>query len=130
MKYINLTLHNATKEQKEMGVFDLEGHDREVLTALLEFDDIPTMKELTDRSIAIIKHLDGLELPTKNVMIGGVPYLMPPFEFHLLENGYNPYYAFSKRVSEERVNSDGDVVKVNVFKHLGFVDASSEAVME
>lgn len=56
------------------------------------------------------------------VMIGGAPFFTASLEHALKEKGIQPVYAFSKRVSTEIQQKDGSVEKVNVFKHLGFVE--------
>ena len=52
-------------------------------------------------------------------MVGGAPYLMAAL------TEYAPIFpmlfAASDRVSEEVVQADGSVRKVNIFKHLGFI---------
>ena len=60
---------------------------------------------------------------TVSAMIGGAPYLMGPLEQALKENNIDPLYAFSKRISSEYVDEEGNVRKEMVFKHLGFVEA-------
>ena len=54
-------------------------------------------------------------------MIGGAPYLMAPLENVLMKNNRVPVYAFSVRESVEQIQSDGSVVKNNIFRHKGFV---------
>ena len=56
------------------------------------------------------------------VMIGGAPYFMSTLEKVLKEHGFTPLYAFSKRESIEEKMPDGSVKKVQVFRHIGFVE--------
>lgn len=123
----NLTQHAATPEQKDQGVIDFDGQDKEQLKALLTFNSIPSKKEIEARAhdLALLCMLNNFGdddeeyIPTK-AMIGGAPFLMSALESALLDAGIQPVYAFSERVSEEKM-VNGKVVKTNVFKHLGFV---------
>lgn len=124
---LNLTQHVATAEQTEAGV--VEPADKKAVQTALTFDDIPSSDDVffTARELASIAYnwrfdlgLDGQSL---RVMIGGAPFLMSQLEAELQRLGFVPVYAFSKRVSEESLDSEGNVVKTNVFKHVGFVDA-------
>ncbi len=120
---LNLTQHPATPEQKAMGVEDLDPKNRAVLQRLLTFDELPTQAEVEARAAAIAcfaKNFDD-EHDYACAMIGGAPYLMATLEWNLRQQCIQPVYAFSKRVSEEKVMPDGSVQKVNVFKHIGFV---------
>ena len=57
-------------------------------------------------------------------MIGGAPFFMSALERALLDVGITPLYAFSIRESVEKAAEDGTVTKINVFKHVGFVEAN------
>ena len=46
---------------------------------------------------------------------------MSALESALLDECITPMYAFSVRDSVEQTQPDGSVRKVNVFKHIGFV---------
>jgi hypothetical protein len=116
MKILNLTMHKATKEQIEAGVFDLHG---EGIVNLLTFEEIPTPDELEERATQLAKIAQKQKV--RKAMIGGAPYLMPYLENQLCLNGIAPVYAFSKRESVEK-ELDGKVIKTNVFKHVGFVE--------
>ena len=120
MSILNLTQHNATQDQKNAGVVDMPSDIKPILVTQLTFDTLPTRTDIFRRA-EIIADL-AVDLNAKQVMIGGAPYLMTPLADALKLQGIDPLYAFSQRVSvEEEVN--GEVVKRNVFKHLGFVDA-------
>lgn len=127
----NATQHKATPEQEDAGVINISLN----LSELLTFSSLPTRDELWERAHTIagllwqyhsdqceMNYLSPLHEPCR-VMIGGAPYLMSPLEEVLKEYSIIPMYAFSERVSEEYVNNQGEVVKRNVFKHLGFVEA-------
>ena len=120
---INLTQHPATPEQKAQGVFDCEGEKLELLKRLLTFDELPSQLEVESRAAALAYFASDAS-PDAGVgaaMIGGAPYLMATLECQLRQHCIQPVYAFSKRVSEEKVMPDGSVQKINVFKHIGFV---------
>jgi hypothetical protein len=120
---LNLTQHAATAEQLAAGVVDFDGATRAKLSALLTFDNLPTMVEVGEIADAIAdlaiyegENEDGV-IPTR-AMIGGAPFLMPTLEKVLIAVGITPCYAFSKRV----VIKEADGVKERiVFKHEGFV---------
>ena len=65
------------------------------------------------------------EANVRRAMIGGAPFFMSTLERVLVLNGIKPLYAFSERVSEETTAPDGAVTKINVFKHIGFVDPTT-----
>jgi hypothetical protein len=72
-------------------------------------------KELTD--LALFTHC-------KKAMIGGAPFFMSSLEKALLDAGVTPVYAFSVRDSKEEPDGNGGVRKVNVFRHVGFVEVT------
>ena len=117
---LNLTQHAPTPEQVEAGVFDLAPQEKEVLKDLLNFNEVPEYEEIRTKAIAIAKiaHKSGV----KAAMIGGAPYLMGILEAILKCNGIKPLYSFTQRVSVEKTQGDGTVVKTAVFKHIGFVE--------
>jgi hypothetical protein len=61
-------------------------------------------------------------------MIGGATFLMGPLERALLDAGVRPLHAFSLRQSNDERTSEGGVRKVQVFLHIGFVEAVGEGV--
>jgi len=116
---LNLTQHPATVEQLKAGVIDLGEKEKMTLQCLLTFDELPTQQEIAKRAKAISAL--AMREHVSNVMVGGAPYLMAPLETTLRAIGISPMYSFSQRVSEEQTQPDGTVVKVNSFKHLGWV---------
>ena len=120
-KILNLTQHEATKEQIEAGVIEpaSKGYIRELLT----FEELPSQKELERRAkeLAWLAEAYRSEGITK-VMIGGAPYFMSTLEKVLKEHGFTPLYAFSKRECIEEKRPDGSVKKTQVFRHIGFVE--------
>jgi len=127
MKILNLTQHAASAEQLAVGVVDLSDGDRQVLSEWLTFDSLPTAADVVIRAELIGRAAAGWHLKINvreeytHAMIGGAPFLMSALEDALKVRGITPLYAFSVRASEEQAMPDGTVRKVNVFRHLGFV---------
>lgn len=118
LKILNLTQHTSTPEQ---GVKDLEGQQLEILRTALNFDILPTHEAIRNRAMLIASLAKGYDA----AMIGGAPFLMTVLEHELLKLGITPYYAFTQRITEERVDESGAVIKTSFFKHEGFVVAVS-----
>jgi hypothetical protein len=116
MKIINLTQHKSTLDQQQAGVFDLE--DSTELKNQLTFNSLPTLSEIQERAQAIALIAESANV--KFAMIGGAGYLMPLLEQALKQKGIKPLHAFTQRVSIEK-HENGQVIKENVFKHVGFV---------
>ena len=119
MSILNFTQHAATAEQVAAGVIDLMQHDLASLKALLNFVGLPTRDEIYERAYAIAALAENLFAET--VMVGGAPFLMPVLQKALQMRGITVLYAFSERVSIEKI-VNGVVVKTNEFKHIGFVE--------
>lgn len=117
---VNLTQHAATAEQVEAGV--VEPAEKSAVQAALTFDAIPSADEMADRSAFLARI--AVDSGCKKAMIGGAPFFMAPLERALLAAGVTPLYAFSVRDSKEEPDGNGGVRKVNVFRHVGFVEAS------
>lgn len=122
---LNLTQHKSTSEQVAQGVKDLSDKDREVLSGLLTFDELPSKEDIRERARKIATMASWSVIPDGefDAMIGGAPYLMGPLEEELRKQGITPVYAFSKRESVDQPQPDGTVRKVAVFRHVGFVEA-------
>ena len=118
MNILNLTQHMATQEQYDAGVLEPENKVR--VKDLLTFDTIPSILEMEERAEQLA--YEAMVSKCTNAMIGGAPFFMSNLEYALINKGIKPLYAFSTRVSEEHFTEDGNVVKVNVFKHTGFVE--------
>lgn len=116
--YLNLTQHDASPEQIKAGVVDLDDESKKNLRDLLTFDSLPDERVLFARACSICKIAKEHKFPGrfKSVMIGGAPFFMSALESVLEMAGFDCYYAFSKRVVEEK-----DGIKKSVFKHEGFV---------
>ena len=119
MSILNFTQHAATAEQVAAGVIDLMQHDLASLKALLNFVGLPTRDDVYNRAYAIAALAENLFAET--VMVGGAPFLMPVLQKALQMRGITVLYAFSERVSIEKI-VNGVVVKTNEFKHVGFVE--------
>jgi hypothetical protein len=121
-KILNLTQHQATPAQIEVGVYNLGLYSlaQKRVNDLLTFNEMPTHSELM-RNARVLTDIVRDENPDA-VMIGGAPWFMSVLETALTYAGVQVYYAFSKRVSIESTDSDtGEVTKTNVFKHIGFI---------
>ena len=130
MKIVNLTQHAASKEQEQLGVFDLPVRFHKELTQLLTFETCPTFEQVKQRAwdIALLCESYG-DYSDQNIqfaMIGGVPFLMSSLEKELFDIGVTPMYAFSERRSTERMNSEGQIEKVSQFFHAGWVISGGE----
>jgi hypothetical protein len=117
---LNLTQHTATAEQADAGV--VEPEDKAAVQSALTFDAIPSAEEIRQRA-EFLAHL-AKDAGYKKAMIGGAPFFMAPLERALLSAGVTPVYAFSARDSKEEPDGNGGVKKVNVFRHVGFVEAA------
>ena len=145
---INLTQHNATPEQITAGVIDASGLRKAAIATFLTFEKIPNKivlnmraRALVDLALEWIREREiaacGSDSPCHcldceasfdaymmekrpEVMIGGAPYFMRPLENALRFAGFSPLYSFSVRKSQEQ-EKEGKVIKIVVFKHLGFV---------
>ena len=118
MKIVNITQHNPTPEQVEAGVFNAE--NREAIKNVLTFSTLPSLLEIANR--AKILAFAAKESGAEAALIGGAPYLMSELEAALKAEGVKPLYSFTERVSVESTNEAGEVIKTNVFKHVGFVE--------
>ena len=117
---LNLTQHQASKEQVEAGV--VEPDDKDAVKALLTFDSAPSAEEIEERARKLVQ-IAGYHAGTAGflVLIGGAPYLMAALERHLRASQYAPVYSFSERNVVEQVQPDGSTRKVAVFRHTAFV---------
>lgn len=130
-RVLNLTQHVATQPQIDEGVIEPRTEVKEFIKELLSFDDIPSQKELEDRShdlslLAAMYDLyecddTDLELYPDAVMLGGAPFFMGVLERWCMSQGLVVLYAFSQRESVDEVMPDGSVVKKAIFTHKGFV---------
>ena len=123
---LNLTQHPATPEQIAQGVVDLPADERATLIDRLTVDTLPTKAEIEARcaDIAMLA-ATAFDAHPVQAMIGGAPWMMSAQENALIDQGIQPVYAFSVRESVEQPQPDGSVRKVNVFRHVGFVQPNS-----
>jgi len=126
----NLTQHPATPEQRQDGVIDPAGAAKAVIVAVLTFHSLPTQAEILVRAKVLAYEAEKYCRPQgqdamRQVMLGGAPFLMGALESALRIRGLIPVYAFSQRESVEETQPDGSVRKTNIFRHEGFVAASS-----
>jgi hypothetical protein len=115
----NLTQHNASPEQVEAGVVELDLSSSTNIRSKMTFNNLPTAEELTNVANDIAATVSALG--HTSAMIGGAPFFMSYLENALTAQNIQFMYAFSVRQSVETTNPDGSVTKTAVFKHLGFV---------
>jgi hypothetical protein len=128
---LNLTQHVTTDEQEAQLVVEPR-MTKEKIRELLTFEEIPTKEEIEARATKLAEiavseasHYAGdtdNEVWITRVMIGGAPFFMGALEKAIRESGFTPVYAFSKRESEDVPQPDGSVKKIQVFRHIGFVE--------
>ena len=118
---MNMTQHEPSQDQKNVGVRNFRDDLQKRVRDLLTFDTLPTEVEIKNRCF----DLTTLATYTyaKKMMVGGAPWLMAPLCNHLKKYGFEPVFAFSSRVSEEKLQEDGTIKKVQIFRHEGFVPA-------
>ena len=120
--YMNMTQHKPSPDQEKAGVRNFNDECQQRVRDLLTFDILPTKLEI----VARCKELTSIAstfYSTKKVMVGGAPWLMEPLCNTLQEGGFEPVFAFSSRVTEEKLQEDGTIRKVQIFRHEGFVPA-------
>ena len=124
---LNLTQHNATADQINVGINDLTVDFQTALKGLLTFPTQYTRADLEYRALQIhelIRDMCGEHFgaPPKHsldgVMIGGMPSFMPVLEATLVSKGIRVGYACTERQSIDK-EIDGKVVKTAIFVHAG-----------
>ena len=120
---LNLTQHKVTQDQLSAGVVDMAIDNQKLLQALLTFDDMPDENILRSRAYHIATLVKNHYQNFSHAMIGGAPFFMRYLESALRTVEVKPLYAFSKRITVETVQPDGQTVKTSIFKHEGFVEA-------
>lgn len=124
---LNLTQHNATKEQEFAGIINLPENYQEVLKKLLTFPTTYTRKDLEQRALQIheltrdfVGECFGCSpsMALDGVMIGGMPSFMPVLESTLISKELHVGYACTERQAIDKV-VDGKVIKTAIFVHAG-----------
>jgi len=134
MPVLNFTQHRCTADQLAAGIIDCPDEFRDQLTNLLTFNELPTSNKVWRRAQqlahlfeTVAVHL-GFDYATKetslHAMIGGAPFLMSYLEGSLNDINIKVYHAFSRRESVDKVQEDGTVRKVAVFKHVGLYEVT------
>jgi hypothetical protein len=128
---LNLTQHVTTDEQEAQLVVEPR-MTKDKIRELLTFEEIPSKEEIELRAeklariaVSEASHYAGdtdNEVWITRVLIGGAPFFMGALEKAVREMGFQPVYAFSKRESVDIPQPDGSVKKIQVFRHLGFVE--------
>lgn len=116
-KILNLTQHEATQTQLDLGVFEPE--NKQQVRNLLTFEEPPNHKDMVRRAkeLAEICRKHG----ASRAMIGGAGYFMGTLEYVLREEGVIGMHSFTKRVVYETDNGDGTTTKQSEFVHTGWV---------
>ena len=117
MNIINLTQHNATESQIKDGVF--EPTDKSAVKNLLTFNTIPSKEEMQKRAEALAKIAS--ESKAEFAMVGGASYFIPVLEKALNKAGVKPIHSFTERKSIDKTLENGEVQKVSIFEHIGWV---------
>ena len=119
---LNLTQHNATADQINVGINDLTVDFQTALKGLLTFPTQYTRADLEYRALQIhelIRDFCGTsEEVLEGVMIGGMPSFMPVLESVLISKGIKVGYACTERKSVDK-EVDGKIIKTAVFVHAG-----------
>ena len=125
---LNLTQHNATKDQIDAGINDLPELYQDFLKKKLTFPVQYDKEMLVSRANTIAKIVEdfiqdtifntGVAPEVEGVMIGGMPSFMPVLEATLVSKGIRVGYACTERQSIDK-EIDGKIVKTAVFVHAG-----------
>ena len=119
---LNLTQHNATKDQQDAGIIDMPVEFQVALKGLLTFPTQYTRADLEYRALQIhelVRDFCGTSKEVlEGVMIGGMPSFMPVLESVLISKGIKVGYACTERKSVDK-EVDGKIIKTAVFVHAG-----------
>ena len=119
---LNLTQHNATKDQQDAGIIDMPVEFQVALKGLLTFPTQYTRDDLEYRALQIhelVRDFCGTSKEVlEGVMIGGMPSFMPVLESVLISKGIKVGYACTERKSVDK-EVDGKIIKTAVFVHAG-----------
>ena len=119
---LNLTQHNATADQINVGINDLPVDFQTTLKGLLTFPTQYTRDDLEYRSLQIhelVRDFCGTSKEVlEGVMIGGMPSFMPVLESVLISKGIKVGYACTERKSVDK-KVDDKIIKTAVFVHAG-----------
>ena len=119
---LNLTQHNATKDQQDAGIIDMPVDFQTTLKGLLTFPTQYTRADLEYRALQIhelVRDFCGTSKEVlEGVMIGGMPSFMPVLESVLISKGIKVGYACTERKSVDK-EVDNKIIKTAVFVHAG-----------
>ena len=123
---LNMTYHQATESQIEVGVVDPAPETKQAIVKLLTFDgDEPPTREQIRGSAGKFAQI-AVDSGASAAMIGGAPWLAPSLTEALNERGVPVVSAYSERVSTEKQEPDGTVSKKTIFRFSGLVEMGSE----
>ena len=112
MKICNCTNHKMTPRQISAGCITPD--NQQLINDLISFqnpEDLLEMEQKADSLARIVKD-NGYD----GALSGGAPYFQPYLEEALFQFGLKAVYAFSQRISEERMKENVEVEKVSVFR--------------
>lgn len=98
MRILNMTQHEATRDQIAAGVVQPVRADHERVKEIITFEELPELSQLKWRARRFAELARAL-----------------------WESGIRFCCAFSQRDSIDETQPDGSVVKRTVFKHAGFI---------
>ena len=102
------------------GVIEPSSEQKERIKELLTFNQLPNSSILGARARNLAKM--AVEADVNAALLAGPGWFTRAQEMALLARNIEPIYAFSKReVVEEVQEGSGEVRKLSVFHHLGFV---------
>lgn len=116
----NLTQFEATENQKEDGIVDVD--NAEYIKEMLTFIEFPTPDIMFKKATNIANYAKNLG--ASEVLIGGPQYFMPYLTRALKSNNIKCYYSYAPKIEFYKVNADGSKKHEVSFEYLGMVEAT------
>ena len=122
--FYNVSNHTLTKDQLEeiqakgFSVMELEENLKRAWGSMNPSNWRETCNE-------VINVVIDMDITIETALIAGYTPAVVYLTNELNRYGTTPLYAHTDRVSVEKPNEDGTVVKTNVFKHTGFYNIIS-----
>lgn len=117
MKFLNVTNHKLTPEQLEdlrgIEVVELPEELKACWGNVTPFNYKALVKEL---NYYINKEFNASDM----ILVAGFMPAVAELVKILKDKEYNVVYSYTKRVADEKLNDDGTITKVSVFRHQGF----------
>ena len=118
---LNLTGEPLTEDQISVGVYDLPERETETLKELLDSNDFPNQKDISDKATKIAA-LTYDRAHMNVAMIGGPQWMIGPITAALTHRGITPLIEVISRTTETEKRGLG-TIKVEKARHAGFVTA-------